>query len=178
MTTGDSYRPTEDDLFIAETGYSRYLLGVGILVNPEATIGLHGYAEIESSTEGIIVYAEKLMLGGLRELVKWVNSPEERGNLCKMAPNHVRAFPHILRVSEAHFDRSPNRYDKVSDAIQLVRPQPLRSGVTYRYLLKRLYKLPTDVLLDGLRPAGPLRSSIKGGRVIGNSVNLDATHEE
>lgn len=146
---------------LADEAYIQYAIGVAIINNPEHTQPVHGLEVEEENHEAILVHAERLMLSGLQDVIRYANPPGLRSPLIAMEARYLQALPHMQATVSRAYDRYADRLTELNIGLPWVRPAPMTKEVIYRAIChSRLSKLQTARLLDSFRPSPLLEAGL------------------
>ncbi len=163
-------------------GYNAYLLGVGMLANPDETRRLHRL-DPENDTAGIVERAKAQMILGLSTVIK-NSDPDQQGSLEAVAGSYQILHPYMAKVVDLAFDSSTlsEKMDKISPAIEIVRPAPMCVEATFKHICKaRRGHLRVGHLMGGVpmdprfEAAGIPRDTLEG--IDTRSLQFDLTAE-
>lgn len=173
------FNPTEQEQLRGREGYTRYLIGAVILHNPSHLQELHGRElDPEKDKRIIVLYAESLMLGGLKNVIRFANPPDVRGALANMEGRYLEAFPNMQATVDSTFEHDNERVNKLNSGLSILRPAPMLDETIYGYIChSRLAKLSTLRLLDSFLPADELVDILRG-RTLEYLSNEDKTLSE
>ncbi len=150
-----AYVPNDAEQIQARLGYLNYLTGAAILHDPEATQAIHRRnPENESGVRLIMVYADRLMLEGLRSVIRNANPSEIRENLAKQVDNFDQALPLMQATIFDTFTHEAESIRKLGLEDNPLRPAPMTEKIVYGYICHpHLDKLTSLRLVWPLLPA-------------------------
>ncbi len=159
----EAWDPNDYDVLAASQGYIRYASGATILHDPigNQVVEETSFHNDRENLLSLVLTAEGLMVGGLRQMIQHVNHPRWRTNRKNMGRQFSDAVPHMSAVIERVFGEEPERMHTLSPILDVLRPAPILNKTIYEYLCHGRYKkLPTLWLMDELPPARGLSRTL------------------
>lgn len=139
-----------EKLFLAAGSYTRYLLGVQTLHNPESTRALHTPGDLSIELANVVVSSTKLIWHGLRETIKAVKVAAPSN---KSGDDFDYQAEHLWNFVDSYYgnDITASRANGINPQFSIIRPAPFQDPNLYKQLCEdRTDRLPAQRLMGGV----------------------------
>lgn len=162
------------DLILGHESYFQYATGVAIINNP---IELAPMFSERSDPDEILVHAERLMFDGLKGVIRYASSDEDRSHLAKLEKCFDKAVEPMNIIVQSAYEIMGERLRDLNPMLQIIRPNPVLDRIVYGYVCHgRLNNIRTERLLGGMMPSVVFNELLSPSRTLsairGVSSNL------
>ena len=150
----EAWQPNAEDKIMGIESYVRYASGVAIMSDPERLAPVHALDVCDANMDEIFATAERLMIRGATQVIRYTNPKEIRKNRGKLLDRYAVAFPYMVETVKDSVKLEKDRLDALNPFLSVLQPSPMLDKVIYKYLChSSLGRLTTRKLMDGMQPS-------------------------